>query len=153
MGPMGVSGLPGPAGPAGPQGASGVVEVAFNTETGNGPARTLGFVGATVTVSTRAGQQVFVSSHKALGSTVGASNLALWVCYETVGGALNTVGGGIMGLRTAASSRQMVSLSAVTPPLDLGTTMTVGLCGEAGTQAPNWNSNDYGYTTALVFQP
>ena len=119
---------------------------------GAGPASTLAFIGPTVPVTVDAGERVLVFAHKALGSSVGASALNLWICYEPTGGALTVVGGGLFGLRAAANTRAVYGLTAPTPPSPAPAQYVVGLCGTAGAQAANWNSNDFGYVTALVLR-
>lgn len=119
---------------------------------GAGPASALAFIGPTVPVAVEAGERVLVFAHKALGSSVGASTLNLWICYEPTGGALTVVGGGLFGLRAPANSRAVYGLTAPTPPSPAPGQYVVGLCGAAGAQAANWNFNDFGYVTALVLR-
>jgi hypothetical protein len=99
-------------------------------------------------------QKVLVTSTKAFGTSTlfgasGAQDLNLYVCHEA-GGALTPVGGGVMGLRAAADSRQLFALSATITGLAPGT-YRFGLCGYSS-DAGSWNSNEFGYTTALVTQ-
>ena len=156
QGPQGPPGFPGPGGPAGPSGpqgesgASGVLGMVSVSGLGAAPASTLAFIGPTVPVAVEAGERALVFAHKALGSSAGASGLNLWICYEPAGGALTVVGGGLFGLRAPANSRQVYGLTAPTPPSPAAGQYVVGLCGTAGAQAANWNSNDFGYVTALV---
>jgi hypothetical protein len=81
----------------------------------------------------------------------------LWICYRAAGSteAPTTVpdpagSGGIFGLRVAQNTRQLFSLSAVIANLEPGT-YQVALCGSS-TNAASWNSNDFGYTSAIVTQ-
>lgn len=158
QGPQGLQGFPGPSGPVGPvgprgdAGSSGVLGVASLSGLGAGPASALAFIGPTVPVAVEAGERVLVAAHKALGSSVGASALNLWICYEPTGGALTAVGGGLFGLRAPANSRAVYGLTAPTPPSPASGQYVVGLCGAAGAQAANWNFNDFGYVTALVLR-
>ena len=109
-------------------------------------------VSVTITSDT---QKVLVTSTKAFGTSAlfgaasGAQDLNLYVCHET-GGALTPVGGGVMGLRAAADSRQLFTLSATITGLTPGT-YRFGLCGYSS-DFGSWNSNEFGYTTALVTQ-
>ena len=103
---------------------------------------------AVVTVTT--GQDIFVMSSKALGASgVAATDLDLWICHQpAAGGALTQIGAAILDLRADANTRQIYSLSAVIFNLAAGT-YNVGLCGTSS--SPYWNSNEYSYTSALVF--
>jgi hypothetical protein len=108
-------------------------------------------VSVTVASST---QKILVTSTKAFGTSTtfgafGAQDLNLYVCHET-GGALTPVGGGVLGLRAAADSRHLFTLSATVTGLAPGT-YQFGLCGYS-TDAASWNFNEFGYTTALVSQ-
>ena len=156
QGPQGPQGFPGPSGPAGPVGprgeaeASGVLGMASVSGLGAGPASALAFIGPTVSVTVDAGERVLVFAQKALGSSIGASALNLWICFEPTGGTLTVVGGGLFGLRAPANSRAVYGLTAPTPPSATPGRYVVGLCGTAGAQADNWNFNDFGYVTALV---
>ncbi len=158
QGPQGLQGFAGPGGPAGPvgprgeAGSSAVLGLASLSGLGAGPASALAFIGPTVPVAVEAGERVLVFAHKALGSSVGASALNLWVCYEPTGGALTVIGGGLFGLRAAANTRAVYGLTAPTPPSPAPGQYVVGLCGAAGAQAGNWNFNDFGYVTALVLR-
>ena len=157
-GPLGPQGFPGPGGPTGPSGpqgdagASGVTGMVTLSGMGAGPASALAFIGPTVPVTVDAGERVLVFAQKALGTTGGASGLNLWICYEPMAGALTAVGGGLFGLRAPANSRTVYGLTAPTPPSPTPGQYVVGLCGTAGAQAASWNSNDFGYVTALVLR-
>jgi hypothetical protein len=106
------------------------------------------FIGPTVSVTVAANQKIFVSSHAALGaSAAAASGLNLYICYQS--GAINTVGLGSFGYTAAANQRLNFGLSAVITGLAAGTYI-VGLCGSS-TNAANWVNNEWGYTSAMVF--
>jgi hypothetical protein len=147
----GPQGIQGPAGAAGPTGPTGIVSTAFTNATGNNPAVTFGFIGPTLTLSVAAGQKVYVISSKSLGSTVagGASNLDLYVCYQStaMGAAIQSIGSGIFGLRTPQNTRNIYAMNADFSP-GAGTYI-VGMCGISA-NAANWNSNEFGYVTAIV---
>lgn len=116
---------------------------------GADPTATTAFIGPTVQVTVAAGQSVYVNATKALGTTAASSSaLNLWVCYQTGAAAIQTVGGGILGIQTTANNRNVYAINFDIPGLPAGT-HTVGMCGYATTPA-NWNSNEYGYLTALV---
>lgn len=98
-----------------------------------------------------AGQRVHVSSHKYMGSTVGANGLDTAVCTQpSGGGALTTQGGAMFGGQVPANTRIPWGITAVLT-LAAGSYNT-GLCARSAAPA-NWNSNEFGYTSALVFQP
>ena len=120
---------------------------------GSAPSETTGFLAAPLTLTmTSALQKVLVTSSKALGTNNfdGAQDLDVWICYQEGDGAVQTVGGGVYDLRAAANTRQLVNLSATLTGLAPGS-YKVGLCGKSS-DASNWNSNEFSYTTALVTQ-
>jgi hypothetical protein len=98
-------------------------------------------------------QKILVTSHKALGSTsaAGATGLALFIGYRLVGdtGSPLNVGGGALGNRVAQNTRVTMGLSGVITGLSPGN-YEVGLTGSSS-DAANWNSNEYSYTTATVY--
>jgi hypothetical protein len=108
-----------------------------------------------VALTLATGQKAHVAATKALGTTVAGGtgfNLDLYICYRSTaaGSAIQTVGSGILNNAAAANTRQLYSMSAaIAPPA--GGTYAVGLCGNS-TAASSWNSNEWGYVTALVFQ-
>jgi hypothetical protein len=124
----------------------------LGSDPGSSPAMLSDPVSVTVTSAT---QKILVTSSKAFGTSSafgasgGAQDLNLYVCHET-GGSLIPVGGGVMGLRVAADSRHLFTLSATVTGLAPGT-YHFGLCGYSS-DAGSWNSNEYGYTTAFVTQ-
>lgn len=100
---------------------------------------------------TRDGQKIHVVSHKALGAgTDPAAGLRLWICYQSGGLGLNTVGGGSYGMEVPANTRIPMGLSAIIEGLPPDT-YQVGLCGTDDGDG-NWTNNEYGYTSAFVFQ-
>jgi hypothetical protein len=111
----------------------------------------LGFLSATVTVTITAGQSIYVVSSASLGTTNtnGAHFLDLYVCYQAGSGPIQTVGIGEFGLSVPNAMRTSFELSAVITGLPAGT-YTVGLGGQTENGNTDWNSNDAGYTTALV---
>jgi hypothetical protein len=129
----------------------GIVSGTSTSGGGVTPSAALSFLGPTVSVTVGDGQRVYVSSNKALGSTVagGATDLGLAICYRLAGTAdIISVGGWSLGLRVPQNTRVPMGLTAVISGLEAGT-YDVGLCGS--TSSANWNSNEYGYTSALVF--
>ncbi|MEE9341953.1 MAG: hypothetical protein V3V21_09905, partial [Thermoplasmata archaeon] len=145
---------PGPQGLQGIQGPSGVVTSAFTSGPGTNPTATRDFLAPFVTVSVVAGQDVFVVSHKAFGSIVpgGASSLDLFICYRDAGSAAvpTTVGNGALGTMVPQSTRILMGLSAVIENLATGS-WEVSLCGHDNGNG-NWNNNEWGYTSAIVYQ-
>jgi hypothetical protein len=152
IGPQGEQGIQGIQGATGPQGPSGIIASAFSSGFGNPPGTVNDFLGPILTVTVAAGQRVYVSANKYMGSTVGASGLALRVCYRLSGETdIVTVGGSMLSGQVPAGTRISWGVSAVISPPSAGT-YNVGMCGSSF-DAANWNSNEYGYTSALVFQP
>jgi hypothetical protein len=123
---------------------------------GNSPDVSLAFLADPVSVTIASTtQKVLVTSSKALGSDSlgavgGAQGLNLYICRET-GGTLTTVGTGVFGLRVAPDTRQLFTLSASVSGLTPGA-YNFGLCGLTTSDPGDWNSNEFGYTTALVTQ-
>jgi len=130
----------------------GIFSGTYTSGYGGDPSSTLGFIGPTVSVTVSDGQRVYVSSHKALGSSSagGAGDLDLYICYRVSGSVITptTVGGGSYNMAVPQNTRVPMGLTAVISGLTAGT-YDVGLCGI--TSSANWNSNEYGYTSALVF--
>lgn len=97
---------------------------------------------------------IMINSTRALGTTTGINSsgtLSLYLCYRnTNGGAITTLGGGIFGLRLPANTRIPFSLSYSTGLLPAGI-YEVGLCGTCYDPL-QWNSNEYGYTTAMAYK-
>lgn len=96
---------------------------------------------------------IMINSSRTLGTTTGITTgtFNIYICYRnTNGGNLINMGGGMLGLRLPANSRIPFSLSYSTPLLPAGT-YEVGLCG-ACIDPSQWNSNDWGYTTAMAYK-
>lgn len=156
QGPTGMTGATGPAGPAGPAGPSGLLANAFASGNAVNPIpTTTEFLGPTVVLTAAANQRLFITADQALGSTIGADGLNLYICYRSTsapaGTAPTTVGGGSFGHKVAANTRQSFGLSAITPNLAPGS-YAAGLCGLDSSGNTNWNSNEYGYVTGFVIQ-
>lgn len=152
QGATGFTGAAGPAGPAGPQGPQGIVSTASTSGSGGNPTPANAFIGPTVNVTITAGQKILVIADKALGSTAagGAQGLNIYVGYQATAGAVTTFGGGIFGLRVPQNTRVPFSINGIISGLAAGT-YTVGMVGSctAG-QEVNWNSNEFGYVSAIV---
>jgi uncharacterized membrane protein len=154
QGPIGPMGPMGPAGPQGPTGdsTSGGVDTFFDWGYGADPTPVLAFLTRPLSVKvTGSTNKVVVTSSKAFGAaqwTSGATDLNLWICSRPEGGAITHHGGGLMGLSVPANSRQVFSLSGLIDAPSPGT-YEVGLCGYSE-KGESWNSNDFGYTTAIV---
>jgi hypothetical protein len=125
------------------------VNLLFATGFGNNPTATTNFLGPTVSALVTTGQKIYVVSHRAMGSTVGASNLDLWICYRVSGSmTITPVGGGMFDNSVPAGTRVPLGMSAIITGLAPGS-YDVGLCGNDGGNG-NWNSNEFGYTTAFI---
>jgi hypothetical protein len=148
-GPQGIQGIQGPAGP------TGVITFVTTAGFGLNPTAVIGFMGPTVNVTLAAGQRAHMVAERAFGSTAagGANNLNIYPCYQnTAGGAITTVNLGIFGLTAAQNERKTFGVNVVYANLAAGT-YTVGMCGNVpapGVPA-NWNNNEWGYISALVF--
>jgi hypothetical protein len=111
------------------------------------------FIAPAATVTVAAGQKIVAISDASLGSAAvgGASGLSLNMCYQpSAGGAVLpfAVLSEIASLTAAQGERKVFSLNAAYVGLGAGS-YKVGLCGNAAV-ANQWNSNDFGHTTALV---
>lgn len=162
QGPIGLTGATGaigpqgPAGPQGPPGPSGTgAGVTMLTASGRGlPViggdwRAVAMLAAPVTLEITSSQQkALVTSHKALGSTIGdATDLNLWICRQDSAGALTKVGPGVMQLALPTGGMQIYTLSATLENLPVGT-YQVGLCGSSNDT--DWDLDEFSTTTALV---
>jgi len=162
QGPLGLTGATGaigpqgPAGPQGPPGPSGTgAGVTMLTASGRGlPViggdwRAVAMLAAPVTLEITSSQQkALVTSHKALGSSVGdATDLNLWICRQDSAGALTKVGPGVMQLALPTGGLQIYTLSATLENLPVGT-YQVGLCGSSNDT--DWDLDEFSTTTALV---
>lgn len=133
------------------QGTAEAVDSGFATGVGVDPSATLQFLAPPATVTIAAGQRIYVSANKALGSryTAGACCLSLWVGYRlTPAGSITTVGGGMLGNKVNRNTRTVHGVNGVLSGLPAGT-YEVGMVG--GTADPHWDFNGSGYTSALVF--
>lgn len=153
-GPPGMQGIQGVQGNQGVQGPSGVVSSVFASGGGNTPTANITFLAPPAQVTVAANQRILVWSNKALGSTAaaGAANLDLYICYQStaVGAVIQAMGGGSLDYRVPANTRLSFGLNAMISNLQAGTYLT-GLCGSTtAADAPNWNSHEFGYTTAVV---
>lgn len=121
---------------------------------GDPPTVNNAFIGPTVSVViTSSTQKVMWNVSKALGSTAvgGADGLNIYAAYALSGSAnLNTVGGGIFGLRCAQNTRQTVAISGVVTGLAPGT-YVFGMAGGSSNPA-NWNNNEWGYVTYILME-
>jgi hypothetical protein len=128
----------------------------FGSGSGSTPTASLAFLASPITVTvTETNQRIHITSSRAMGSTVGINTgpLSLYVCYQSLaaGSSLVSIGGGMLGNRVPANTRVPFSLSYITPPLSSGQ-YQVGLCGLSA-NGSEWNSNEFSYTTALLFNP
>jgi hypothetical protein len=120
------------------------------TDGGPNPAATTQFLGAPTTITTtKANQYALVIASNAFGTSAASANgLNLFICYQATSGQITTVGNGILGLRLPAVTR-VTQLVHKIIQLPAAGTYTVGMCGN--TTSANWNDNDWGMTSALVF--
>jgi hypothetical protein len=150
-GPKGDPGSPGPKGEPGSQGPSGVVSGVSAIGGGANPSGTTQWFGApaAVTVSS-ASQRVLVVANSAFGTGGATAGVALnlFICYQQPPAAVQPVGNGIAGLQLPPNSKVPMGLSKVL--LLAPGEYLVGLCGTGGS---GWNNNDWGTTSALVFNP
>jgi hypothetical protein len=157
--PMGAAcnGAPGAEGPQGPQGI--IAAVSAQKQSSVSEYATLaapGWVSPFVLVTVTAGHKVLVNATATLGSTAlgGAAGLGLYMCYQDASAGSpdrppTATGKGAIGLQVAQNTRHTFSLSDVLT--NLNGTYFVGLCGYVrDAVARNWNSNEMGYTTAVV---
>lgn len=152
-GPKGDTGAQGAAGPGGAQGPSGVLSGQTASGGGPNPSSTLQFFSIPVTVTVPSpSARVLVVAENAFGAgSSGALFLNLYVCYQQPGGQLTTVGNGMLGIALAPNTRVPMGINRI---LTLAPGQyVVGMCGNTtGTgQAGGWTNNDWGITTALVF--
>jgi hypothetical protein len=148
VGPRGDSGPQGAKGDPGPQGPSGVVQGAGAIGGGSTPSATTQFFGgpATVTVTSASQRVLVVANNTFATSAATASALNLFICYKQPAGAIQPVGNGLLGMTLPPNSRVPMGLSKV---LELAPgEYQVGMCGTGGV---NWLSNEWGATSALVF--
>jgi hypothetical protein len=109
-------------------------------------------VGPTVAVTVANAQRIHISAHKYMGSGGGASGLDTTICHQpALGGAVTILNLGMWGGSVPANTRIPWGATAVISGLAAGS-YNVGLCARSGVPA-NWNSNEWGFTSALVFQP
>ncbi|MBE0639812.1 MAG: hypothetical protein IH598_14935 [Bacteroidales bacterium] len=114
----------------------------------------LNFLVLPATVELTETSSILIHSTRGMGSTTGVNStgsMNLYLCYRNInGGSIVSIGGGIFGLMVPAGTRIPFSLSSTTGFLAPGT-YEVGLCGT--TNAPSqWNSNEFGYTTAMAYK-
>ncbi len=153
QGPQGVQGPIGANGPPGPIGPPAFVATAFAHGPAGAPTSTLSFLSPIAVVTVSGAQRVFVNSTRSFGSVQpgGANKLSLFVGYRVLGDTtITTVGSGMLNNAVAENVRVPMNASAILQGLAAGT-YEVGLVGSA-VNAQNWDFNDWGYTTAFVFE-
>jgi hypothetical protein len=155
-GPMGLPGVAGPSGPAGiqgPPGAGAIVDSDTVAGTSPYPSATMAFLSPAATVAvTAVGQRVFMTSNRALGGYVAATDLLLYPCFQNVepGSLLTTVTLGLGGLESPPHARLMYGLTHIFSGLPVGT-YKVSMCGTDQGDG-NWVNSEWGFTTAFVFE-
>lgn len=157
-GPAGPQGSTGPAGPEGPMGPSGIVRFGFNSSSGTDPSNERQFAQTNPLVVSidQAGQHIHITGTRAFGSTHenGASGLRYAVGYRPAGSTNppTVIGSEILGLRVPQNTRVPFTISAISSALPPGD-YEVGLVYSVlSSQIDNWNSNEWGYTSALVLE-
>jgi hypothetical protein len=122
----------------------------FASGPGSNPSPVLSFLAtpAPVTIANFNIERIHVVSDKSLGTTVGATDLDLFICFQRQGGNINAVGVGTLDQRIDAGFRQIFGLNAVIQVKKNGNYL-VGLCGLSPNFA-DWDSNDGSYTSALI---
>jgi len=158
-GPAGPAGADGAAGTQGPQGSAGPSGVVgFASASGPGPnaggvGTTVEFIGVAVQATIAAGNKVHLTATKALGSGAagGGNALNLWACSRSTapGAPIAQAGGGSLGMTVPQGQRHQYSINHVFSGMAAGTYL-FGLCGSSSNPA-NWNSNEFGYASILVF--
>lgn len=133
-----------------PMSVLGVNQAVGYTNIGTG----LNFLVLPATIELTETARILIHSTRGMGSTTGVNStgsLNLYLCYRNIdGGSIVSIGGGIFGLMVPAGTRIPFSLSSTTGFLAPGN-YEVGLCGT--TNAPlQWNSNEFGYTTAMAYK-
>jgi hypothetical protein len=156
QGPKGEAGPAGPQGAVGETGAIGPSGVISSAGLVGGPSipnpdSTTRFLAPPATVTVPAGAKVFVSSHRAFGTSgATAGGLNLFMCSRIVGSgaAPKLYGNGLIGMQLPPSTKATMGFSHILENLPPGD-YEVGLCGTGGS---GWNNNDWGSTTALVLR-
>jgi hypothetical protein len=116
-------------------------------------AGTYAFCGPTVSVVVNSTSDViYFTGNITLGSVNagGANNLNIFPGYTFNGGALVLVGGGTYGLSVAQNTRHTFGTSYAYTGLAPGT-YVFGVGASIAVTPANWNSNEYGYVTAIKF--
>lgn len=129
-----------------------LVNILNNSGNGNAPTASNAFIGPTQSsVTITAGQKVYVTVSKALGSTVAGGGVALdlYMGYQLSSATTPTVvGNGIFDNRCAQNTRQVYTMTWCFTGLAAGT-YTFGMVGNSTTPS-SWNSNEFGYITTMV---
>jgi hypothetical protein len=115
---------------------------------GNMPTATWDFLAPTASVTIAAGQKLHVISTQMLGSTVGAGDLDLDICYQLEGGNITKTSNGLSSAMIPAHTRLPFATSGIIADLPAGT-YAAGLCGT--TTSAGWDWAGLGSTTVLIF--
>lgn len=118
---------------------------------GANPSTTSNFIGPYITVViTSTSQKVHWTATKALGSTTGANSLVLYPAYRlSSSSTISSVGSTMLGISCAADTRQPYTIAGTITNLTPGTYL-FGMGGYSP-NAVNWNLNEYGYVSIMVF--
>ena len=133
-----------------------IVDFAWTSGYGTDPSNATTFLGPTTVITiTAPGQKVLVTANRAFGSSAagGASDLGIAIGYRIAGAATEpiTIGGWILGLRVPQNTRNSYGVSGIIEGLPPGD-YEIGMAGSGNSGFANWNYNEYGYVTAIVFE-
>ncbi len=105
----------------------------------------------TASVTVAAGESVLITANTAFGTTTGAGGLDIYPCYRASGttGTPLTVGLGMFDIAMPANTRLSMGVTGIASGIAAGD-YDVGMCGDDDGDG-NWNNNEWGYVSALVF--
>ena len=130
----------------------GANDLDFNEGDSLNPTDTVQFLAVSTTVTITEGQNIFVASSRAFGTTSvgGASGLWIDIGFRVSGSSdiPSVLGDGLFNLQLPQDSRVPFSINGIITGLAAGT-YEVGMVGR-NNGGTDWNSNDYGYTSAIV---
>jgi hypothetical protein len=135
----------------GPEGPSGIISAASAAGNAGQPPVVMNFVGPVATVTlTASTQRILIQAQGVFGSTTGASQLNVGVCWKQTTG-FNTIAvTQLRGLSVPAGGRSAFSVAGMTTP-GSAASYYVGLCASATTPA-QWDTNGDTSVTALVLR-
>jgi len=149
-------GAMGPQGATGATGPSGIIQSYTTAGSADYPTNTLAFITPVITITVQAGQTVFLTASRALGSYESVSylkELCIYPAYMSTaaGGTIQNLYTGMCGLAVRANDRVTFSVNAVFKNLPAGT-YKFGMSGLTGPNGNNvWINSEWGYVSALVY--